>query len=73
MTFELNPDYVGMLPKFTVFEHPYWFIREFDKVCSLIHIPRVPNDVVKMKFIIFALKDDAKRWMYSLKVCSIKS
>ena len=30
MTFELNPDYVSMLPKFMRFEDPYLFIREFE-------------------------------------------
>ena len=39
----------------------------------MIHIPRVPNDVVRMKFIPFALKNDAQRWMCGLKVGSIKS
>jgi len=71
VTFELNPDYIVMLPKFMAFEHPYLFIREFGEVCSLIHNPRVPNDVVRMKFIPFALKEDAKRWMYGLSVGSI--
>ena len=73
MIFELNLDYVDMLPKFTGFEDPYLLIREFEEVCSLIHMRRVPNNVVRMKFIPFALKDDAKRWMYGLKVGSIKS
>jgi len=36
-------------------------------------MPRVPNDVVRMKFIPVALKVDVKRWMYSLKVGSMKS
>jgi len=36
-------------------------------------MPRVSNDIMRMKFISFALKDDAKIWMYSVKVGSIKS
>jgi len=60
-----------MPPKFIGFEDPSLFIRGFEEVCSLIHLPRVSNDVVRMKFILFALKHDAKRWMYSLKVASI--
>ena len=39
---------------------------------SLIHMLGVPNDVVRIKFTPFALKYDAKRWMYGLKVGSIK-
>ena len=73
VTFELNPDYVDMLPQFTGFEDSYLFTCEFDEVCSLIHMPRVPNNVERMKFIPFALKDNAKRYMYGLKVGSIKS
>jgi len=37
------------------------------------HMPRAPSDVVRMKFIPFALNDDAKTWMYGLKVGYIKS
>ena len=59
MTFDLNLDYVGMLPKFTCFEDLYLVIREFEEVYSLIHMPKVPNDVMRMKFLPFALKDDA--------------
>jgi len=33
----------------------------------------VPNDVLWMKFIPFALKDDVKRWVHYLKVGSIES
>jgi len=73
VTFELNPDYVGMLPQFTGFEDPYLFVHEFEEVCCLIHMPKVPNGVVRMKFIPFVVKDDAKRWAYGLKVGSIKS
>jgi len=31
-------------------------------------MPRVSDNVVMMKFILFALKDDVKRWMHGLKV-----
>ena len=41
VTFKFNLDHVGMLPKFTGFEDPYLFIREFEDVCLLIHMPRV--------------------------------
>jgi len=73
VTFELNSYYIVTLPKFIGFEDPYLFIREFEKVRALIYMRRVSIDVVRMKFISFALKDNAKEWMYSLKVGSIKS
>ena len=71
--FELNPDYVNILPKFIGFEDPYLSIREFEEVCSLIHMPRISNDVVRMKFISFTLEYDGKRWMDRLRVSCIKS
>jgi len=43
------------------FKDPYLFIREFEEICSLIHMLRLPNNVVRIKFIPFALKDGAKR------------
>jgi len=56
-----------------VIEDPYLFIHGFDVVCLLIEMPRMPSDVVRMKFFLFTLKDDGERCMYSLKVGSIKS
>ena len=61
MKFELNPDYINILPKFIGIKDPYLFIREFEEVCLLIHMPRMSNDVVMMRFIPSTLKDDAKR------------
>jgi len=40
-------------------------------VCSMVCYPNVPIDTVRLKFIPFALKDDAKKWMYSLPKNSI--
>lgn len=48
--------------------HIYLFVS----LKSLIHMPRVPNDLARMKFIPFAFKDDAKKCIYSLKVSSVK-
>jgi len=55
------------------FRDPYLFIREFEEVCTLIHMPRVPNDVVRTKSTPLTLNDDANRWMHGLKVGSIIS
>ena len=49
-----------MLPKFTGFEDPCLFIPEFEEVCVLIYMPRVSIDVMRTKFISFALKDDVR-------------
>ena len=50
-----------MLPKFTRFEDAYLFLSEFEEVCNMIHLHNVHIDVVKLRFIPFALKDNAKR------------
>ena len=40
-------------------------IREFEKVCVMIKIPQLSYDAVKLRFVPFALKDLAKKWLYS--------
>jgi len=35
-------------------------------------MPSVSNDVMRTRFIPFALNDDAKGWMYGFKIGSIK-
>ena len=42
-------------------------------MCLLIHMLRMSNDAVRIRFILFSLKDNANRWMYGLKIGSIKS
>jgi len=44
--FELRPYYTQMLPKFMALEDTYLFLREFEKVCSMMHFPNIPIDVV---------------------------
>jgi len=66
VTFELNPDYICMLPKFTGFEDPYLFIREFSEVCSLIHMPRVPNNIVILKNQLFPTDFPTKKAIFSI-------
>jgi len=62
-----------MLPKFTELEDAYLFLSEFEEVCNMIHFHNVHIDVVKLRFVPFALKDNAKRWMYSLPANSISN
>ena len=62
-----------MLPKFTGLEDAYLFLREFVEVCSMIHFPNIPIDVVQIKLVPFALKDSAKCWMYGLAANSVTS
>ena len=48
-------------------------MREFEEVCSMMHFPNIPINVMRMKLIPFALKDSAKRWMYGLAANSVTS
>lgn len=71
--FELKSNYIGQLPKFTGLESEdaYWFINEFEEVCSMMKLQQLTDDAVRLRFIPFALKDNAKKWLYSLPVNSI--
>jgi len=55
-----------LLPQFTGLEDAYLFLSEFEEVCNMIRFHNVQIDVVKLRFISFALKYNTKRWMYSL-------
>ena len=73
--FELKPQYINTLPKFHGLESEdaYFFIREFEEVCLMMKIPKLGEDAIKLRFVPFALKDLAKKWLYSLEVGSISS
>jgi len=73
--FELKPQFINTLPKFHCLgsEDVYFFIREFEKVCLMMKIPHLVDDVNRLRFVPFALKDLAKKWLYSLAVGSIIS
>ena len=58
-----KPHDTQMLPKFIDLEDAYLFLRKFEEVCSMMHIPNISVDVVRMKLIPFALKDFAKWWI----------
>jgi len=62
-----------MLPKFTRLEDAYLFLSEFEKLCNMIDFHNVHIDLVKLRFVLFSLKDNTKRWMYSLFGNSILS
>ena len=59
-----------MLPRFTGVEgaYPYLFIREFEEVCALQKFQKLSEDSVRLRFINFSLKEDAKKWLYSLPI-----
>jgi len=71
--FELKHQFINTLSRFYGLESKdaYFFIREFEKVCLMMWIPQLGEDTVRLRFIPFALKDLAKKWLYSLAVDSI--
>ena len=54
-------------------EDAYFFIREFEEVCLIMRISQLGEDVVRLRFIPFVLKNMAKKWLYNLHVSSISS
>lgn len=71
--FELKPHFINMLPRFTGIEDAYLFIQEFEEVCALMKIQQLSDDSIRLRFITFALKDNAKKWLYSLPNNSIST
>jgi len=71
--FELKPQFINTLPKFHGLESEdaYFFVREFEEVCLMMRIPQLGDDVVRLRFIPFSLKDLAKKWLYSLAIDSV--
>ena len=60
-SFEIKPQTINMLPKFTRSEDAYIFIREFEEVCETMRIHQMSEDAIKLRLINFALKDNAKK------------
>ena len=73
--FELKPQLINTLPKFHDLESEdaYFFIREFEEVCLMMKIPHLIGDAIRLRFVPFALKDLAKKKLYSLAAESITS
>ena len=73
--FEIKSHHISMLPKFTGSdgEDPYLFIHEFEEVCALQKLQQLTEDSIRLRLINFALKENAKKWLYSLPVNSISS
>ena len=73
--FEIKHHNISMLPRFAGVEgeDPYLFIREFEEVCALQKLQQLSEDSIRLRLINFALKEDAKQWLYSLPVNSIST
>jgi len=73
--YELKPQFISMLPKFTGMdsEDAYMFVSDFEEVCAMVKIQQLTDDAIKLRFIPFALKDNAKKWLSSLPTNSIST
>lgn len=62
-----------MLPKFTRSESrdPYLFIQEFEEVYALKKHHQLIKDLIRLRLINMALKENPKKWLYSLPINSI--
>ena len=58
--FEIKPQIINMLPKFTRIEDAYIFMRKFEEVCTMMWLQQLTEDVVKLRLINFTLKDSTK-------------
>jgi len=73
--FELKPQFINTLLKFYGLESEdaYFLKKKFEKVCLMIKMPHLVDDAIRLRFVPFALKDIAKKWLYSLATGSIIS
>jgi len=73
--FKLKSQFINTFPRFHGLksEDTYFLIREFEEVCLMMRIPQLGEDAVRLRFILFALKDIAKKWLYNLPASSISS
>jgi len=46
-------------------------ISEYKEVCTVMKIQRLSDDAIKLRFIPFSLRDNAKKWLYSMATNSI--
>ena len=60
--FELKPQFINSLLKYHGLESEdaYFFIREFEEVCLMMRIPQLGNDSIRLRFVLFTLKDQRK-------------
>ena len=55
-----------MLLKFTETENAYIFMKKIEEVCTTMWLQQLTEDTIKLRLINFALKNSAKKLLYSL-------
>jgi hypothetical protein len=73
--YEIKPSTIQSLPTFLGFTHenPYDFLNEFQSICSTIQLTGFTENALKMRLLVFALKERAIHWFQSLELDSITS
>jgi len=73
-SFEIDPEYIEFFQKQPFLgvgkENPYTHLREFYRVCDLLHIEGLSDETLKWKLFLFSLTGKARHW-YKLKVGSV--
>jgi len=71
--YKLKLQYITILLKFSGLESDdaYMFISEFEEVCAMMKIQQLSDVAIKLRLIPFALRDNTKKWLYSLAINSI--
>lgn len=54
-------------------EYIYHFISEFQEVYAMTKLQYLQEDTIKFYFIMFAIKDNAKKWLHNMPTNSITS
>ena len=73
ITFELKSRLIHLLPIFhgLASEDPHKHLKEFHVVCTSIKPTRVTEEQIKLRNLLFSLKDLVKDWLYYLSFGSI--
>jgi hypothetical protein len=73
--YELHPGFIAMVQENPFSgsedESPYTHLREFEQLCSCLHIQGMTRDTLKWKLFPFSLMGDAKHW-YARHVDSVQ-
>lgn len=71
--FEIESGVVQLLPKYHGIDKKglYLHLHEFEEICATISLQNISTEELKLKFVLFYLKDKAKIWLHSLRQNSI--
>lgn len=64
-TFDLKLGVIQLLPKFHGLdsETPYLYVKEFENVCETLQNQNISDNVIRLKFFPFCLREKAKTYL----------